>query len=222
MSEDKNLGLFTITKPVVMAFPHLFKPVKFKDKQGRESGEEKFSANFVIPSDHPDLSGMKAIAAKVAKARWPGVDLKTLAFPFQSGTAQADKRKAAGKEDGEYTRGCAVIAARSKYEPRLSGTENGKIVDYDLKSAELSKKFFPGAEVLGQINFVAYEGVGRNPNGVTAYLNMVYSTGKGTKLSGTGGASAAETFKGYAGTVTEENPLEGTAPDESGLGPDTY
>jgi hypothetical protein len=68
-------------------------------------------------------------------------------------------------------------------------------------------KFYFGVEVLPQFNFVAYDGVGNNLDGVTAYLNMVFTTNKGKRLSG--GASAAETFKGYAGHTSTEDPTAG-------------
>ena len=126
----------------------------------------------------------------------------------------ADRRKEkAGKEDGEYQRGKVIIAARSKYEPKLSGIQAGKVVDYEGDARKLHEKdFFFGAECLAQINFVAYDGVGANPDGVTAYLNMVFVTGKGTKIAG--GASAAEAFKGYAGTVSNEDVTGDTLDDE--------
>lgn len=208
MSENGSEGLYSFTEPVVMAHPALFEPRGF-GKKGKETGEPKYSANFVFNPDSADLKAMKALAVKVARAKWPDRDLKTLQFPFANGDKLADKRKAkSGKDDGAYQRGKVVIAARSKYEPRLAGIENGKIVDYEGEARIKAKpKFYFGVQVFAQVNFVAYEGVGNNPDGVTAYLNMVFSTGKGEKIAG--GASAAETFKGYVGHVSAEDPTAG-------------
>lgn len=207
------LGLYNLTAPVVMAHPNLFEARAFGPK-GKESGTPKFSATLVIPGDHPDAGPIKNLAIKLAKEQWPGRDLKELQMPFSSGTKAADKRaaerKAAGKEpDGEYQRGCMILPARSKYEPKLSALMNGGIVDFHDESARKANKdkFFFGAEVLAQINLAPYKGVGKNPDGVCAYLNMVLATGKGKKLSGGGGQSAAEAFKGYVGQATNEDPV---------------
>ena len=82
------------------------------------------------------------------------------------------------------------------------------MVDYEGPAIALNiKKFFFGAEVYAQVNLVAYKGVGANPDGVTAYLNMVVATGKGTRI--TSAKSASEVFSGYAGRVSDEDPTAG-------------
>lgn len=201
-------GVFNFTQPVVMSFPHLFEAVAFK-KNGRETGEAKYSANFNFPADSEDLKTLKTLAARVARAKWPDKPFSEIAFPFTSGDKLADDRKQKGKSDGEYTRGKVVMVSRSKYEPRLAYVEKGKIVDCesDMAKQAAKNKFYSGAEVLAQINFQAYDGVGSNKDGVTAYLGMVLTTGKGTRLSG--GQTASEAFRGYAGAVSAEDP---TAP----------
>jgi len=205
MAVIENTGIYTLMKPVVMTHPSLFEARGF-GKKGKETGEPKFSANFLFDPASEDLAGMKKVAAQVARARWPNREFKELKFPFTAGDKLADNRKAkSGKDGGDFNRGKIVVAARSKYEPRLSGVENGKVADYEGDARVKSKgKFFFGVEVLAQFNFVAYDGVGANPDGVTAYLNMVHTTNRGTRLSS--GASAAETFKDYAGHISQENP----------------
>src|SRR5208337_2356938 len=116
--------------------------------KGKESGEAKFSANFVLDLNHPDLKPMQAVAAEVAKAKWPGRPFKNekdptrnLKFPFSAGDRLADRRKdKSGKDDGEYQRGKVIIAARSKYEPKLSGVQNGKVVDFEGDARKLHEK----------------------------------------------------------------------------------
>jgi len=206
MADEKDKTTYNLTEPVVMTFPNLHEARAFGQK-GKESGEPKYSANFNFAPESADLKAMKALCAKVAKARWPGRDLKELVFPFANGTKLADEAKAKGK-DREFNRGQVVLAARSKYEPRLSGIENGVAVDYEGDARKASKgKFYAGVLVLAQVNFVAYDGVGRNPDGVTAYLNMVFTTNKGTRLNQ--GQTAAEVFKGYVGSVSAEDPTAG-------------
>lgn len=219
MTDAKTDGIFNLTQPVIMAFPQLFEAKAFKEN-GKEKGEPKYSANLVFPGDSEDLKGLKTLAAKLARAKWPdkpfslttqeGVKIPQIIFPFTSGEILADTRKKKGKDDGEYMRGKVVIAVRSKYEPRLSYLQNGKIVECegDMAKTAAKGKFYPGVEVLAQLNLVPYDAVGSNGKpGVTTYLNMVLSTGKGTRLSG--GQTASEAFKGYVGGMSAEDP---TAP----------
>lgn len=214
MSEQaKQQGeLFNLTLPVVMTHPNLFVARAFGQK-GKETGEPKFSANFIFAADNPDLAAMKQAAAKVARARWPSRDLKELKFPFSAGDKINARRTGKGKKADEHIVGKVVLAGRSKYEPRLAMLDSGRLVDLEGPAREANKgRFYPGVEVLAQFNFVAYDGVGANPDGVTAYLNMVLSTNKGKKIAT--GASAAETFKGYAGHSTTEDPTGGDALDD--------
>lgn len=213
-------GVYNLTLPVVMAFPSLLTPRAFQ-RNGKAQGEPKYGANFVFKPDSPDLAGMKAKAAAVAKAKWPGRTLAELKFPFANGDKAAEKRVAklqkegkAADDKGDFMRGHVTIKASSKFQPRLSGFVNGKIVDFETKEQIEANKhlFYFGVEVLAQLNFVAYEGTDPMPDGVSAYLNLVLSTGKGKKLSG--GTSAAEVFKGYVGKPTAEDPTDGLTDDE--------
>lgn len=211
--ENGKGAAFNLTVPVTMTFPNLFTPRAFGAK-GKETGDPKYSANFSFEPESTDLKAMKASCAAVAKAKWPGRAFvnaedpsQSLVFPFTSGDRLADKAKRE-KKDREFYRGKIILASRSKYQPRLSGIENGNAVDYEADMLKtVTAKFYPGVLVLAQFNFVAYPGVGRNPDGVTAYLNMVFTTGKGPRLNT--GQSAAEVFKGYVGHVSAEDPTGG-------------
>lgn len=214
-------GIYNLTIPAVMSHPHLTEPKAYQ-RNGKSTGEPKYGASFVFPIDSEDLKGLKAKAAQLAKAKWPGRDLKDLKFPFAAGDklrqARLDKLKAAGKavdEKGDFQAGMVVMKSSSKYAPRLSAIVNGKVVDFETPEQVTAHKsmFFFGAEVLAQFNFVPYDGVGDGGRpGVTAYLNLVLATGKGKKLSG--GASASEVFKGYVGTHSNEDPTDGLSDDE--------
>lgn len=206
---DTDIGLYNTTKPCILAHPNLMQARGFGPK-GKETGEPKFGASFVFEIDSADLAEMKKIAGRVAKAKWPNRELKGsgLSFPFVDGTKLADKRQEkSGKDDGAFQRGKVILKAKSKYEPRLAGIENGKLVDYEGPArAANGSKFFFGAEVLAQFNFVPFDTGALQ--GVTCYLNMVLATGKGTKIAG-GGSSAAEAFRGYVGSTTTEDPTGG-------------
>lgn len=208
MSEDKkDIGLYNLTKPVIMMFPALFEPKTFKGKGG---GEPKFSANFVFDPTSEDLAAMKKVAVAVAKAKHPDIDLKTLTFPFKNGTKSADKRKAKGKDDAEWLRGKAIVVARSKFRPQLGVVEGSQIIDLADNNDLIAKykgKFYNGVEAYATLNFVWWDPIKEeDTGGVTAYLNMVLSTGRGKRIGG--GGSIADTFKQYVGTMTAEDPTE--------------
>lgn len=214
MSEQANIGIVNLTVPVVMIHPNLFVAKAFKAR-GKETGEPKYSASFLFTPDNPDFLSIKRAAKAVANARWPGRNVQELATPWTSGDKLADKRKAKGKSDGEFQRGNFVMAARSKFQPRLAIIENGRVVDLDENNLVPHKnKFYFGVEALAQFNLVAYEGVGQNPDGVNAYLNMVLSTNRGKRLSS--GSSAAEVFRGYVGSHSAEDPTGGDPRDAAG------
>lgn len=215
MSEPKTDGIYNLTSPAILLFAHaLLEPKPFM-KNGKAQGDPKFSTSMVFAADHPDVKGMKELVAKLARNRWPDKPFSELAFPFSSGDKLADKRKLKGKDDGENLRGQLVLKSSSKYEPRLSYIENGRIIDLETATAKqmAKNKFYSGVEALAQLNFVPYDAIGENAKGgVTAYLNMVLSTGKGKRLSG--GASASEVFKGYVGGVSAEDPTGGESIDD--------
>ena len=233
MSEAVD-GTVAFTTPVVLAFPNLFEAKKFKGKGGKEQGEPKFGASFTLDPESPDTKSLKSKAMQVAKAKWPGRDVAAesrprvvtdeqgvsmtlpakFAFPFKSGDKLCAERVAKlakeGKQDdgkGDFQKGKIVIKVSSKFQPRLAVIAGGKIVDLDTPELiTLHRgKFFFGAEVLLQVNVVGYDKVGDGgTDGVTIYPNLILATGKGTRLSG--GASAAEVFKGYVGNISAEDP----------------
>lgn len=206
MSDPKTDGRIALTAPVRMIFPNLITAKPFM-RDGKPQGDAKFGARFLFEPDHVDLKAIKQKAAAVAQAKWPGRELKTLAFPFASGDAQAEKSKAKGK-DAEFMRGLIVLTARSKYEVQLSTLEGGKIKEIvGTARAAAASKFYGGAYVAPALNFVAYNGVGQNPDGVTAYLDMVLFVKDGPRIGG--GGNAADVFKGYAGNYSDESPTAG-------------
>lgn len=234
MSDTKVDGLYTLTAPVTLAFPSLFDAKPFMRK-GKPAGDPKFGASFVFDPESADLKAIKALAVKLAQAKWPGRDVisesrgkiievegqkvqqpPSFKFPFTSGDKLADKRaaalKAAGKNEdtkADFQRGKVIIKTASKYAPRMAVLLNGKPVDLTPETQNAYKgQFYFGVKALAQFNLVAYDKVGETGiDGVTIYLNMVLSLNKGERLAG--GQSAAEAFKDYAGTVTDENPTAG-------------
>jgi hypothetical protein len=130
------------------------------------------------------------------------------------------RAKENGKDhDNAWLAGKVTLKAKSKFQPALAGVVGGKVLDFDSPTAIVANKdkFYAGVEALLQVNFVAYEGDpdadGNPKKGITTYLNMVMSTGKGAKLGGSR-PKASSTFKGYVGTYSAEDPTGGVTEDE--------
>lgn len=221
MSEPR-IGSFTFTIPVTAINVSLDQPVNFDKKTNKmvvDLDKGKYSLTSLLNADHPQLAAAKAEAAKVAKAKWPGRPLSEVKFPFQNGDTQADKRlkKAAAKgkkAEVDYMRGKVLLPAHAypAYPPDLTDATKGFGNVLNPK-----QKFYSGAQVLVEVFFKAYEktdevkGEEVNQDGVTCYLNKVSFAGEGPKIGGGGGRSSADAFKDYAGSVSDENPLD---PDE--------
>lgn len=210
--------------------------VKFREEQARKGNNQMrevgYEATAIMPETHPDIPSMRQIIKAVAADHFKtdevqrliaeladkhGRDPATVKWqaPLKSGTKMADKRKAKlekmnKKPDQEYLRDQVLLVARSKFPVSLAYMDRGKIIDLDTEElrAANSKRFEAGYEALFQVKFAWY-----NPSllvlggGVNAFLQLVMVTGKGTPFYA--GRSAKDAFKGYAGKMTDEDPLGG-------------
>jgi hypothetical protein len=232
MAKDSNarIGQFTFNVPVPMVYPHLLEPKAYDAQDGRgPQGEPKYQGTFVFPADSEELKAAKAVAGAVAKAAFPGKPLADIVFPFKLGDRENAKRTKREKAAHAWQAGKVLLPTTSKDQPRLSCLANGRIADLDNAAAIAanSKQFYSGVQVLSQVNFTAWgdpnwekgdpeKGIERDPEvkrpRVVAYVNQVLSTGKGERIGGA--VSAAETFSGYAGKHSAEDPTQGMADDE--------
>lgn len=187
-------------------------------KDGKEKGEPKFGATFLLTADSPDIKALKEVAVGALKSKWPGADIKQAGWPWQKGSEVADAAKAKGK-DREMLRpfGC-ILKARSKFEVHLSVLdESGEIIDLETPTAKNNARdqyFFDGVLCSATFNFVPYEQDGKI--GVTCYLNRVLSLGKGTRIK-IGGTSGAEVFSAYRGRQSSFDPGAGAVNGGSNL-----
>lgn len=190
----------------------VLEPRPFKGPNGQSSGEPRYSATIILEPNSPDLTAMKTLAAQVAKAEWPSLALSSLHFPFEAADRIIERKKAklakAGKTyDGkmDWIAGKAAFKAGSKLPVRLSCLDaQGKPMNLDGASLAAAKsKFYPGVKVGLEVNFQTYD-LSETNRGVTAYLNMVFTTGEGERRGG--GKDAAEVFGHYAGRSSTENP----------------
>lgn len=224
MTEAKTqIFSYTTLEPVVTAHPHFITPTKFK-RNGKETGEAKYSGVWCFEPTSADLANLKAKAAEAARAKWPGRPLGELQFPFKSGDKEWEKYvaklAAEGKEDdkrGDYQKGKVTLKASSKFQPKLSVWLPGSAVPVELVDEAGFKahggKFYFGVKSMVEVNFVPYDAVREgDKDGITAYVQQVCSTNTGERLAGA--RSAAETFRGYAGKVSNEDPTAGKAMDD--------
>jgi hypothetical protein len=76
-----------------------------------------------------------------------------------------------------------------------------------------AKFFYSGAHLVPSFGLHWYKGDEGKPDGVSLYLNAVLFAKHGTRLGGRS-ANAAETFKGYIGSISSEDPTGGAAANE--------
>lgn len=224
MAKSNVDGRFAFTKEVRMPFGNLLE-ARAVGKRGKAKGTPKFSATLLLTPDHPDYEAMRKQAVAVARAQWPGRDLKELKFPWESGDKRIEKEKASAVKENRQPRdnaffaGTLALTARSKYRPQLAALQNGRVVEYNDDNIALAKSvLYNGIYVLAQVNFTAYEGqqedgIG-NPDGVNAYLDMVMKVKDGERI---GGSSPASVFKSYVGQMTDEDPTTGMPGDGDDL-----
>lgn len=186
-----------VTPEFRMLWPNLFEPRRVKIK-GKETGEPKYGLSMLL--DPAEIGDLKTAAKAVALAKWPGRTLSELKFPFSDG----DKLEAAQTElgrDGKFYAGTIVLKASSKYKPVVVDTHRKDIIDHT--------RLYSGAYGYAELNFVAYDGVGQNPDGVTAYVNFVMKSRDGDRIAG---RDAAGVFAGIDGG--EEEPKSTELDDE--------
>ena len=186
-----------VTPEFRMLWPNLFEAKRVKIK-GKETGDPKFGLSMLL---NPDETGdLKTAAKEVALAKWPGRTLSELKFPFADGDKLEAARAEAGR-DGKFYAGTIVLKASSKYKPVVVDTHRKDIID--------NSRLYSGCYGYAELNFVAYDGVGQNPDGVTAYVNFVMKSRDGDRIAG---RDAKGVFAGIDGG--EEEPKQADLDDE--------
>lgn len=218
MTDTKKAGNgYVFTEKVRAPFLTLITPEKV-GKKGAGKGDPVFSLTCLIKPDSPDLKALKAAMVATAKEAFPGRALSELKFPFSNGADEAEKATANGK-DGALFNGMVVFRCRSGADkpPGLAilgpkGIEELHGAQRDILGKQ---KFYGGCYVVPSVWIVPYKsgkegGIGEF-SGVKAYISAVLWAGDGERI---GGGSAAETFCGYAGSVSAEDPTGGASEDE--------
>jgi Protein of unknown function (DUF2815) len=225
MLNEAPTSLVRIHTPLVMIFPTVIDPKPFKLKGKVTQGDPVYSASFVLDPTSEIVASVKAAIVAVCKEKWPGRNIAEgvksgeIMLPITPGNTMISQRQAnltaQGKDykgDSDFMKDQLVLkTGTKKFPPQLGywDTATRKWIDLDenTKHANASRFYF-GAEALLEVNLSAYDRVNATArDGVKAYLQKVYVTGKGKRLSG--GQLGSETFKGYAGSVSDQNPTEG-------------
>ncbi len=205
-------GQFVTTQAAQAVNVNLLQPRAF-EQAGKPKGEPKYGITLLLDPDGTDVKTARALLGQIAKEAFPDVPIAKIKMPIAMGDKLNEKRVAKAKKAIDFYKGKAVLTARSGNQPRLSAEIDGGVVDLtdpDQIKAN-GKVFYAGALMLAQVNFAPYGDAvdadgGDSPPGITAYLNHVYSTGRGERIGG--GAPAAETFKAYVGTASSFDPTQ--------------
>lgn len=223
MAEKEKAQEFTFTKSVPVAFADIITPRAFK-KKGLEKGDPKYAGTFLFDADDEELKKLQGEVVKVLQANnTSGKKLKVgrlteeqermqshveIKVPWMDGTRYADDQKAKGK-DAEWARGKILVKATSKYQPALAAIEGGKVIEFTTPEAVAAAKkyFYSGAYIVPSVALHYYTGDADKPNGVSLYFNGALFVKHGARLGGS--RSAAETFKGYIGSISQEDPTGG-------------
>ena len=218
MSNAQIDGRITMQAPCSAMHLNLFEPLAFKDAAGKPKGEPKYSALFRLKPENPELARIKAKMVEVAKTAFPGVAMADIKFPIKNGEALQKQAQLKARQKGETDEaklaqrgrdylGFVCLKAASKFPPALGLLESNEIVEVNEQTkAASAPKFHNGLDVVATFNFVPYEQDGKC--GLTAYLDSVMKVGEGERLSG-GKRSVSDTFKGYVGIVSNEDPTAG-------------
>ena len=223
MADEKQPD-FNFTTSHRVSYADILEPRSFQ-KKGQAKGDPRYSGTFLIEPNDPDFLKLKnEVTALLQANNKTGKKLKIgrlteeqekanthveIQVPWKSGDKEADRMKAAGK-DGEVFRGLILLKASSKYQPALAALDNGKLLEFATPEsiAAAKKYFYSGAYLVPSVGLHYYKGDAGKPDGVSRYLNAVMFAKHGPRLGGRS-VNAAETFKGYIGSIKDEDPTGG-------------
>lgn len=217
-----------LTAPATIVFPKLAKAEPYLDpRTGQPKGEPKFSATLVFEPTASLVIGpvdgkpgytttwelLRQTAVTVARAKWPDLDPKAIAWPFKNGDKEIARltaptaKKPKKPEQLAYLKGKVFIKTDTKYPPFVLDT-NKAILQGDAITAAI----YGGCVVSAELNFVAYpRAKDDDKDGVKAYLNGILKLADGTRL---GGRDVQSAFAGIAGGQSDVDPTGGDLGEE--------
>ena len=130
---------------VTISYPKIFEP------EENMSGKVQYSAQFVIPKNHPQLKELQEKVLKVAKEAFPKLPLKNLKIGLKNNDTET-------KSDG---------TVKSEADPRLKGTfyfnanadvkRQPQVVDRRLRVVTDDSGLYAGCKVNASISIFSYE-----------------------------------------------------------------
>lgn len=224
---------FTTTEEVATAFLAIVNPKQFT-KDGKPTGDPRYSGTFNFPKDSADLKALKALVADSLKKANPGKQLVSkrltqeqvdagaveVKLPWEDGDAFADKgEKQATPRDNKWARGHVLVKTGSddKHPPALSKLEKDpktgvqKVVELNEPAARQGAAglFKDGCFCAVQFGLNIYPAKGDKPGGCSLWPRTVMFVKSGPVTTGGGGVNQAEVFRAYVGQVKSEDPTAG-------------
>lgn len=240
MSDKSNeKPSFSFTTAVRGTYVHACTAEAFK-KNGQAKGDPKYSATFIIDLTDPkqkfDFERLQQEVIGQLKLAYPGKKLVTgraltqeeldagavsVNVPWFKGDREAERLAQKGKaQDGEIYKGKMLVKTSSKYRPALDAIENKKVISFtdDAAIAAAEKKFFySGAWFVPTFGLNIYPAKGNDNGGVSLYFNGLLFVKNDQRLGGRT-HNPAEAYKGYLGSISQEDPTGGAEE----LGEDTF
>lgn len=230
MSDKKEKPTITFQTGYIGTYLNIMEAKAFARK-GQPLGDPKFSASFVIDPKSADFETLKAAVVNLLKENLPGKKLVAgrrmtqeeadagaveVNLPWRRGEDEVKRLTEKGGEFKDIYTGNMIVKASSKYRPLLDAIEksapNG-ILSFstdEIIKAQGSKYFYSGAYFLPTFGLNFYAAKGRDPGGVSLYLNAMLFTKHGERLGGRK-HNPAEAYKGYLGKISQEDPTAGAA-----------
>lgn len=155
------MSIKLVTPPGRVSFPNLFVPVTMKGKDGKPSGDPKFSITLLLPKDDDAvklwIAELRSKALAVVTEKWPNEDKrpKQLKRFYKDGdTLTFDTGELSGQLKSEKypeMAGHYVINASTKQRPH--------VVDASLNPILDEVDFYPGCWARISFNIYAYNNV---------------------------------------------------------------
>lgn len=168
--KDREKSYTEITTPLFVAnwTQNCFKAKAFKDENGDEKGEPKYSLEMIFEPEAAEQ--LKKELIKARKKRWPdSKNFQGLHYPIIDGNTLVKEGK------GDHYADKFVITARGQRKPAL--------FDKDGEPLEVESDFYSGCVARAKLTINAYQ-ISKVNKGLTFYLNGVQKAKDGTRIGG--------------------------------------
>lgn len=206
MPEKKDFGTqYKVMIPIPIAYP-IFSQEQLDEARARGIKVDQWGGRLGFEVSDTRVAEIKKLMAAEAAKAFPNVKLSELRFPLASGAMLQKNGKNAWAGDKLWLTikkplkkqdGSAVAAPLVKY--RLDGQE------LQLRGKDLfDEKMYSGVLVACELTFKGTKGNGSTiKDGVTCYVNTLFTTGRGERIGGRG-----DIYGEVEGKVSDENPLD--------------